>query len=111
MKVVYVAGPYSGTPWEMERNLYRARAAGIVVAELGAMPLIPHSNTPVCFTGTQDEAFWYEGTMELMRRCDAVLFIEGWDRSMGSRSEQVECDRRGLPHFFTLTSLDVWLSA
>lgn len=91
MKVIYIAGPYTAkTNWEIQQNINRAMEAGKLVAEMGAMPLIPHSNTPLVFWGMKDPQFWYDGTMELLRRSDAILLIEGWENSKGAQNEHTE---------------------
>lgn len=101
MKVIYIAGPYTAPcNWQIQENINRAMAAGKLVADMGAMPLIPHSNTPLVFCGLKDPKFWYDGTMELMRRSDAILLIEGWEDSTGSCNERTEAVNRNVPVFF-----------
>lgn len=109
MKVVYVAGPYRGpSAWAVECNIRRAEELGMRVAELGAMPLIPHTNTRF-FNGTLDDRFWLLGTIELLRRCDAAIFVRNWKRSTGAMEEHAECLRRGLPVFYQPRELAKWL--
>lgn len=109
MKVIYVAGPFRGpTQWAIAENIRVAERLGFEVAKLGAMPLIPHANT-AHFHGHQTEQFWLDGTLELLRRCDAVIFTENWERSSGARGERVEAQRLGLPCFFEVTALHLWL--
>lgn len=109
MKVVYVAGPFTGaTAWDIERNVRAAEVAGLDVARLGAMPLIPHANTRF-FHGQLTAAFWYEGTLALLERCDAMLVLPGWKRSSGTLEEMRLCETHGIPYFHTLVNLGVWL--
>lgn len=115
MKLVYIAGPYtSKDPWEAEQNVRRAEALGLEVMKLGAWPVIPHSNTRHYFVAacTYEQAL--AATMEMMRRCDAVIFVEGWQRSGGARAEFEEAVRIGKPHFAAVHALDrlrAWLEA
>ncbi len=98
MKVIYVAGPFrAATQWQIARNIRAAEEVGFVVSNAGAMPLIPHANT-AHFHGLQTAGFWIEGTKELLRRCDAAVFIRGWSESQGSVGEWEECMARGIPH-------------
>lgn len=98
MKVVYVAGPFrAANQWRIAENIRAAERVGRLVAMAGAMPLIPHANT-AHFHGLETPEFWLEGTLELLRRCDAAVFIDNWHESRGSVGEWEECMRLKLPH-------------
>lgn len=108
--VIYIAGPFRGAnAWEVEQNIRRAEELAFEVARLGAMPLCPHTNMRFS-DRTLTAQFWLDGTMELMRRCDAVVFTKDWERSAGARGERAEAGRLGLPCFFRLASLATALS-
>lgn len=110
MRLIYVVGPYrAATTWQRDVNIHAARVLGAAVAELGAMPVIPHSNT-AHMDGLRDDAFWLEGTLELMRRCDAVITVPYWGMSAGSRGEVAEATARSMPVFHSLGDLDAWLN-
>ena len=110
MKLVYIAGQYRGiTPERTELNIQAAKHMGALVAELGLMPVIPHTNT----AGFEDyvindQQFWLDGTMELMRRCDAVVFIQGWKMSDGARGEYKVAVDMGLPVFESIEGVFEW---
>ena len=109
MKVIYVAGRFSAPDqWQRARNVRAAESLAFAVAEAGAMPLNPLNNTHNFF-GTLTDAFWYEGTLELMRRCDAVILVPGWEGSKGVAAELAEARRRGLPVFERIEQLKKWL--
>jgi len=87
MIVVYVAGPFRArSQWQIAENVRAAERVGLLVAECGAMPLIPHANT-AHFHGLFDDQFWIDGTKELLRRCDASVYLPGWRNSQGSLGE------------------------
>jgi hypothetical protein len=97
MKVIYIAGPYRApTAWGIAENVRAAERVGLEVARAGAMPLIPHANT-AHFHGECTDELWIEGTLELLRRCDAAVFLPNWHHSTGSRCEWAECMRRDMP--------------
>ncbi len=118
MKLVYIAGPYTSSPitgakaqsFEREINIQNAWRMGVKVAQLGAMPVIPHANAAHMDGARGDDYnFWIEGTLELLRRCDALLLNYSWDVSSGSRGEALEAINRKMPAFESLSDLRIWL--
>lgn len=105
MKVVYVAGPFrAANAWLVEQNIRRAEEVALAVAESGAMPLCPHTNTRF-FNGTVTDEFWLAGTLELLRRCDAIIMVPGWEKSSGARAELAEAKRLGLDCYTSIQEL------
>lgn len=104
LPVIYIAGPYrAATRAGIELNIQTARRVGALAALKGWSPIIPHANT-----GHLDEVlpdmpdqFWLDATLELMRRCDAVLLCPGWKNSSGTQAELFEARRLALPVFET----------
>lgn len=98
MKLVYVAAPYTGkTHLDVEKNILRARIMGAELARAGFAPAIPQANTALYefIPNCGDAQFWYDATMELMLRCDAVLFF-GASVSKGVRGELVRAHAEGI---------------
>jgi len=111
MKVVYIAGPFRApNAWERENNIREAETLGFEVAKLGAMPDIPHAGTRF-FDGTLTPEFWLAGTLEKMRRCDAVLLTPRWRESEGACMEVDEAERLEMPIFDNLDDLQEWLKS
>lgn len=99
MKVIYIAGKYRGaTPWEVEQNIRAAEDIAAKVWAMGHAALCPHANSRHMEGVATDEVF-LAGTLELMRRCDAVLLVPNWHRSEGARAEVAEAERLGMPVF------------
>ncbi len=109
MKVVYIAGRFSAAEqWQRRRNVHAAESLALAVAELRAMPLNPLKNTEE-FWGLIDAEFWYEGTRELLRRCDAMILVPGWEGSKGVTGEIAEAEALNIPVFERVESLQTWL--
>ena len=100
MPVVYVAGPFRApTPWLIEQNVRTAEAASLEIWKLGAAALCPHTNTRFFQHSAPDEV-WIEGTLELLRRCDALVLVgDRWRESTGTVKELELAHRLGLPVF------------
>ncbi len=99
MKLVYVAGPFSADDgWGVAQNVHRAETAARAVLRLGAMPVTPHS-IGARMAGTETQELWRAGTLALMRRCDAVLVLPGYEKSAGTLGEIEEAKRLRMPLF------------
>jgi hypothetical protein len=111
MLVVYVAGPFSAKDRAgVQRNIANAEAVGLEVAKMGAIPLIPHANTShPNFEAIQPYEWWIAATLELLRRCDALVTVPGWERSSGARGEVLEAATMSIPVFHELAALEKWL--
>jgi hypothetical protein len=106
MKLLYLAGPYRGaTAWAIHRNIMEALDVGAdVVRLLGGedwFPVIPQANTQH-FDGLAPDEYFLDGTLELLRRCDAVLMLPGWELSAGAAAERAEAERLGIPVYESL---------
>lgn len=102
-KLVYIAGPYRApTLWGVKRNIRAAMDAAVLVWRAGLWALCPHANTARMEGVTTDESF-LAGTLEMMRRCDAVLLVPGWRNSAGARAEVEEAGRLQIPVFGQFT--------
>jgi len=111
MKMIYIAGPYRGSnAWKIESNIFAARsmAARIVTECEGAAPVVPHANT-AHFDGIASDDYFIAATLELLRRCDAVMLLPGWQSSSGTRGELAEAIIRHMPVFESVEELRVWL--
>lgn len=97
MIVCNVVGPFRGpTVWDIAENVRRAERVGLIVAQVGMMPIIPHANTHL-FHGQLSDEFWIRGTLEFVRRADMLAVLPGWESSEGTRGEIIEAERLGKP--------------
>jgi hypothetical protein len=87
MKLVYVAGPYRApTESGVAANIRRAEELAIKVWKAGAACICPHKNTAF-FGGLCHDDVWLTGDLVILSRCDAVVMMRGWDKSVGASTE------------------------
>ena len=79
--------------WEFHRSTARK------LAEKGWFPVIPHLNTAKIedYAPWLPDEFYLDGTLELMRKCDAVCLLPGYEFSEGTAGEIAEARRLGIP--------------
>ena len=70
--------------------------------KFGWFPVVPHLNTRHFerysdIISHANYRYYLDGTKELMRRCDAVVFIDGWETSHGATIEYDEAMDLDLP--------------
>lgn len=120
MKLIYIAAPFTaGTAWGVAENVRRAEQWGKIVLEAAqamesgsAWPIIPHANTSL-FHGSCDEDHAYEGTMEMLRRCDGMFCVTMYKFdgtiSTGVQKELAEASRMNIPIEHASGKLDLWV--
>lgn len=108
---VYVAGPFSAEDRDgVEINIRAAENVALGVAERGAMPVCPHTNTRhLLFEKIQPYTFWIETTMSLLEVCDAVMLVPGWAASSGATGERDRALQLGMAVFETYQQLEAWM--
>lgn len=100
VKLVYVAGKYrSDTEDGVLENIAAARKVGDMIFRLGGFAVVPHVMT-IGSEDAQNDAFWLAATLELCRRCDAVVMCLGWRASEGSRDERDAAWDDDIPVFY-----------
>ena len=110
MKLIYIAGPYrAASEWKLVQNIRRAEALALEVWHLGHACICPHKNTAL-FGGAAPDELWLEGDLEILRRCDAVLCTDDWQRSVGACGEVGLARSLEIPVFESLDSLKTWLA-
>jgi nucleoside 2-deoxyribosyltransferase len=114
VKLIYVAGPFRAKPdpanqWVQWENIRRAAALALDVWGLGAACICPHLNTAF-FEGAAPAETWLNGDIEMLKRCDAVLMTEDWQRSSGATAERDIAIEYGIPVFYDIAVLENWLA-
>jgi len=100
MYVVYVAGPFRGaTHWSIVNNVRHAEFQALKVWRAGHVAFCPHLNT-ANFQGACPDQVWLDGDLEILKRCDVMWAIPGWDTSKGTLREIEVAKAQGIPVYF-----------
>jgi hypothetical protein len=111
MKLVFVAGPYRHTTeWGVWQNIRRAEDLALELWLLGLSVICPHKNTAM-FGGAAPDDVWLKGSLEVVRRCDAVVCTGDWKQSIGARGEVELAREIGLPVFHSIDEVKDWLKS
>jgi len=96
IKVVYVAGAFRArTQWGIMQNVRKAEDASLKLWKLGYAVICPHTMTQH-FQNECPDTVWLDGCLELLKRCDAIYLVEGWQTSEGSLAEYKLAKELGL---------------
>ncbi|KWE61674.1 hypothetical protein [Burkholderia sp. MSMB2157WGS] len=116
-RLVLVAGPYrsgtDGDPARIAANLHRLEAAALAVYRRGHVPMIGEwVSLPLAAAAGSTrvgdaigETFLYPAAHRLLRRCDAVLRIDGGSR--GADADVALARRLGKPVYFAVDEMPV----
>lgn len=92
MQVVFISGKYRG---DVDTNIETAKQAAIKLWKAGYAVICPHLNT-AHFDGLCPDEVWLDGDLEIMKRCDAVYFLDNWIDSEGAIKEMEIARQIGL---------------
>lgn len=98
MTLLYLAGPYRSPLgiWGVKRNIETAATVARQLWAAGYAVICPHLNTALMDgPDVQDEIF-LKGDLVMLRRCDGIVMLPGWERSRGSKDEVYQANRAGL---------------
>lgn len=104
--LIYVSGPYTAsTAKDLTQNIERAKLAGLNVRAAGFVPVVPH----LAVLNDDPKVFTYDKAMneclEILRRCDAILMMDGWIRSRGACMERDAALRFKIAVFYSIEEL------
>ena len=101
-KLIYVAGPYRNSTEEGKRlNILHAIRVSCRLWELGWFVLCPHCNCAnfELFADVPDERY-LEGGLAMLKGCQAVFMLKGWEKSQGSLMEHELAEKLGLQIYY-----------
>jgi len=105
MKLIYIIGPFRAeNVWLIEQNIRRAEEAALKLWKNGFAVICPHTNTHF-FAGSIPDENFLTGYLEILKRCDAALCIEGYTTSIGSCNEINFCKDKKIDYYTEIESL------
>lgn len=109
MKLIYIAGPYrADSVYGVSRNIEAARSVAAEVWRLGACAVCPHLNSAY-MDGLVPDAQFLDGAMEMMRRCDLVVLVPGYDKSAGAMAEWHTAEQLNIPTLWQMPHIAGWI--
>lgn len=107
MRVVYIAAPFRAeTPWQQEQNVRRAEEAALELWKKGYACICPHAMTRF-YQGECPDKVWLDGTLEIMKRCDLVYCLSGWEKSHGASVEWEKAGEWNIPVLYSIDEMDI----
>lgn len=108
MKLIYVAGKMdAGTAWQREENIRKAETIALMLIKAGYAVHCPHTQCRH-FHGEMPWQEWIDRDLEVIRRCDAVYFIDNWMDSKGATAERNFALENNIPCLYNWRDLMDW---
>jgi hypothetical protein len=105
MKLIYIIGPFrAANAWLVEQNIRRAEEAALTLWSRGFAVICPHTNTRF-FDGFLSSEVFLNGDLEILKRCDAAICVEGYKNSLGACHEIEFCKEKRIPVYFNSDDL------
>lgn len=101
MILVYISGPITAPTIEaLDANIKRGSDMAARLARLGYGFHCPHLNSN--FPGAEKipHAQWMQMDLRILAACDAVVMLEGWEKSVGAEMEFREAHTLNKPVFY-----------
>lgn len=96
MKIAFISGSYRHeTINGVLMNILKARAVSLKYWKKGYAVICPHLNAAL-MDGEMPDDTWLEGDIEILKRCDVIVMIKGWEQSIGAKKELEVAIQNGL---------------
>ena len=108
MKLIFIAGPYTGiSRGEVEDNISLARDMAERLVEHKLAFICPHTNSSHMHD-LADAGYWYDFYITILLKCDALITVGEWQKSVGATAEVATAERHQIPIFHDLAKLVRW---
>ncbi len=102
--LIYIAGPYSpDNGMTIKDNISKAESYARKCWENNIPAICPQKNT--AYMDDIMPEYFYMGDLDILERCDAVLMVDGWEKSFGARMERIHALRNNIPVFESFDGL------
>lgn len=102
MKIAYISGPYrSDSINGVHDNIMAARNVALKYWKRNFAVICPHMNTAF-LDGACKDSTWLDGDLEILKRCDVIVMMNGYEKSDGACIELNVAKKNGLEVIYDL---------
>lgn len=110
MKRIYIAGPYNGPDViNVLANMRRGIAASVELVRAGHAVWCPWLDFQFGLIAEIPMADYKRNSLAWVEVSDAILLLDGWEKSQGCRAELEEARSCGIGIFTSIESLLDWI--
>jgi hypothetical protein len=83
---------------------------GELVRKLGCAVSIPCNDfVHGLVAGSHEYVDYFENNLEILKRCDAIALVPGWETSEGTRKEILEARKNNIPVLYDFDEINDFL--
>ena len=95
-EIAFISGQYrADTTHNILENIRKAEQVAIKYWQKGYVVICPHLNTRL-FDGVLDDDVWLKGYLEILKRCDVIIMMKQWQKSIGASLELQQAKKYNL---------------
>jgi hypothetical protein len=103
---IYIAGAYSAADvLSVFANMRRGMNVAYTVLKAGYAPFVPWFDYHFSLMGPMELNEYYAYSLAWLEASDAILVVEGWENSKGTKNEIERAKALNIPVFFNLEEL------
>lgn len=102
MKIIFIAGPFrgDGSVETKKRNIEVARKFVHLFIRNSIPFYSPHLNIDQEAINVPNEDLSLDLNAEILKRCDALAVLPGWENSQGTKNEIIHAKEHSMPTFY-----------